>query len=159
MYIWAVFPMYFFSTNQMVLSGIGKQRLALSGSILGAIFLFIVAYMFAFGKFGVPALGVQGVALGMAAAIWVGFIFSILCMCSFHFVEFAFFKWRFRQSWGVLKQIFVIGCPIVLQIGGELFSWFLVTLLIGWLGMQALSAQQIVNQFNILVIIPVMGLM
>lgn len=29
MYIWAVVPMYFFSTNQMVLSGVGKQRLAL----------------------------------------------------------------------------------------------------------------------------------
>ena len=158
-YIWAVIPMYFFSTNQMVLSGIGKQRLALSASLLGSVFLFVVAYIFSAGKFGLPALGVQGIALGMATSIWAGLIFSSVCLFSSRFAEFEFFKWRLKQSRGILKQIFSIGWPIVLQIGGELFSWFVVTLLIGWLGAQALSAQQIVNQYNILVIIPVMGLM
>lgn len=158
-YIWAVIPMFFFSTNQLVMSGVGKQRLAFMASLVAAIFLFLAAYVFTFGKWGMPALGVRGVALGMAVSIWAGFLFSLIYSLRLKdFAEFEFFKWRLKSSWATLKQILVIGWPIVLQIGGELFSWFVVTLLIGWLGEKALSARQIVNQYNVLVIIPVFGL-
>ncbi len=158
-YIWAIIPMFFFSTNQIVLMAVGKQRLAFLSSLVAAIVLFIVTPLATFGKLGLPISGVQGIALGMAASIWAGLLFSgLYCLRLPFFADFEFFKWRLQQSWSYLKQILMIGWPIVVQIGGEMISWFVMTLLIGWLGVRALSAQQIVNQFNVLVVVPIIGL-
>jgi len=157
--VWGIIPMFFFSTNQMVMAGVGQQRLAFAASLVAAATLVVVAYPLTHGHFGLPALGIIGVAVGMSASMWAGFLFSLIYSFRLkNFEKFEFFRWRLKSSWGYLKQILMIGWPISMQVGSELFAWFTVTLLIGWLGDQALEARQIVSQFNILVIIPVMGL-
>jgi len=157
-YIFAVIPMYFFSTNQMLITGVGKQHLALMATMMATVVLFAVTYPLAFGGFGLPALGVKGVALGMVCATWTGFLCSLLYLRLKQFAAFEFFRWWIRNSFSYAKQIISIGWPIALQIGGELGCWFVITLLIGLLGSESLSARQIVVQFNILTIIPIMGL-
>ena len=156
-YVFAVIPMYFFSTNQMLMTGVGKQHLALMATMMATVVLFAVTYPLAFGGFGLPALGVKGVALGMVCSIWTGFFCSLLYLQLKQFAPFEFFRWRIRSSFSYAKQIIAIGWPISLQVGGELLCWFVTTMFIGLLGAESLAAKQIVNQFNILTLIPIMG--
>lgn len=157
-YIWGVVPMFFNITNQQLAVGVGQQRLAMSSTLMGSLIGLAIAYVLSFGCFGLPKLGVAGVGLGMAAQIWVGLIYlQYYFWRDRFFVQFELYRWRIRASLAYLKQIFLLGWPIMVQVGGELSSWFLMTLFIGWLGETALAAQQITGQFSMLVIIPVFG--
>lgn len=157
-YIFAVIPMFFFMTNQMLMMGMGKQHLSFSASLIAAITLIPISYAFTLGKWGAPHLGVAGVALGSVVSYWIGLLFSFSVLLSNKFFStFGLFRFRLHKSWAYLGQLLKTGWPIVVQTGGELFSWFLMVMFIGWLGDISLSAQQITNQFNILIIIPIMG--
>lgn len=157
-YVLGMIPMFFFMTNQMLAMGIGKQRLGFSSTLFATIMLFIVSYGLGLGKWGLPNLGVAGIAYGMVASQWAGFLFSsYFIIRQDYFKPFELFRWRLTQSWNYLRQLISIGWPIVVQTGGELLSWLFSVILIGWLGQASLSAQQITNQFSILVIVPIMG--
>lgn len=157
-YIFAVIPMFFFMTNQMFAMGVGKQHLSFATTLLATLVLISTAYAFTFGKWGAPQLGVSGVALGAVVSNWVGLLFSSYFLLRHKFfIKFELFRWRLTKSWTYLAQLLATGWPIAVQIGGEIFSWFLTVMFIGWLGEVSLSTQQITNQFNILVLIPIMG--
>lgn len=157
-YILGVFPMFFNITNQQLAVGVGKQRLAMMSTLTSAMLGLMLAYGLGFGHFGLPNLGVSGIGIGMASQVWVSLIFlQFYFWRDPFFAQFKLYEWRIRESYGYLKQLFVLGWPIMLQVGGELLAWFLVTLFVGWLGVGALAAQQITGQYNMLAIIPVFG--
>ncbi len=158
-FVLALIPTFFFFSHQLLTMGVGKQRLALLSSAISCSFLVFFSVVLTYGKLGFPALGVTGVAWGMVAGQWSGSLFSGICLLTMpYFKPFEFLRFRIKRSIGCLWQLLHIGWPIMVQMGGELLLWFTVTLLIGWVGMTALSAQQIVNQYNILIIVPIMGL-
>lgn len=158
-YIWAVIPMFFFMSNQMLMMGVGKQHVGLASSVVASLVLVPAALLLTYGKWGLPALGVKGVALGFAASLWSGFIFSSYFLFSQRdLAPCRFLSLRLWKTRAYLKQILSVGWPISVQTGGELFSWFATVLLLGWLGATALSVQQITNQYNVLIFLPIMGL-
>jgi putative MATE family efflux protein len=106
-----------------------------------------VSYVLIFGKFGFPALGVEGSALGMtlARAIGSGLIVWVL------FGRGSVLKLDVRHGWGfdpdMLRRLADIGLPaaaeqVIFSLGFTLFAAITLSL-----GTAALAAQQIV--FNI----------
>lgn len=157
-YIFAVLPMFFFTTNQMFVMGVCRQHLGFAATFLATIVLFLVSYVLCTGHWGFPALGVKGVAYGSLASLWVGMIFSFWVIIKQDFFkQFELFRPRLQHSWHYLQQLFTTGWPIVMQMSCELFCWFLMVIFVGWLGLASLASQQITNQFSILVLIPIMG--
>lgn len=79
-YLAAVAPSYIFTSISlsyaMALRSAGYTKIPMYASLIGLIFNGVLNYIFIFGKFGIPALGVTGAALGTTVARFMemGFI-------------------------------------------------------------------------------------
>lgn len=158
-YVWAVVPSFLVTCQQQFCFGINKQRLVVVSSLLSVIVLLVTAYLFIFGKFGLPMLGVTGLGYAMSLQVWFAFIFmSVFFYFDSDFKCFNLFAYRVHKNWHYLIQMFKLGWPICLQMGGELLSLLVAAVMVGWLGVTALAASQVVSQYNFLVVIPMFSL-
>ena len=140
---------------QQALYGMSKQRLVIVGNVICLLIFIPVTYGLIFGKFGIPAQGVAGVAYGFAIQVYLNIIFLLLCFyCLKEFKSLALFEWRSKQRWNYVKQLLQIGWPMSAQFGGELVGFFVVSVMIGWLGSNALAAAQVTQQCLFLFVVP-----
>lgn len=155
-YVWAVIPGFLSTCNMQFGYGIHKKKLIFSISAISVVILLLVAYVLIFGKMGMPKLGVAG--LGFATTAQYTFFFIVTTLI-FYFEEsfhrFELFRYRVHQHIEPFIQMFRIGWPISAQMGGEMLSFFISGIMIGWLGTTALASVQTVNQYNFLIIVPI----
>lgn len=158
-FVWAVIPGFLATCNMQFGYGIHKKQLMFFISAMGVIVLLITAYVFIFGKMGMPKMGVAG--LGIASAVQYSFFFIITTLFFYYeksFSQFELFRYRVHQHLDYLIKMFKIGWPISMQMGGEMLSFFVSGIMIGWLGTTALAAYQVVNQYYFLIVIPIFSL-
>ncbi|MSP53132.1 MAG: MATE family efflux transporter [Gammaproteobacteria bacterium] len=136
----------------------GKQIMMANIMLVQAVVITISSYVLIFGKLGLPALGIEGLGIAFDIAMITQFILVWSCFASLHnFKKYHLFKTHLRNNWIHLKQLFVIGWPISVQVSSELTAYSFITYMIGWLGVIPLAAGQIVNQFMLLLLIPSFG--
>jgi len=157
--MWGVIPILLQSCLEQFCYGILKQRLVV---ILNALSLLIgvpIAYVLIFGKGGLPALGVQGLGLTFAIQAWFDFTLLLICCYSMQdFKKFDLFKSRSHKGLIYCRQILRIGWPMSVQFGGELSAFFVVTMMVGWLGTNALAAVQVTQQWMFLIVVPIFAM-
>ena len=158
-YVFAVIPVMLTVCNQQFGYGVQKQRVVITGTCISAGLLLLVSYVFIFGKWGMPKLGVAGLACGMVVqpTFFLLFTTTIFATTDF-FKKFDLFHYRVHQNLQYLRQMFKIGWPICLQIGGEMLSFFFSANMVGWISINALAAYQVVNQYLFLIIVPIFSL-
>lgn len=158
-FTWAVVPGFLSTCNMQFGYGIHKKALIVSTSIMSVIILLISAYALIFGKFGMPKLGVAG--LGYATFLQYSFFFIFTTLFFYFeksFARFELFRYRVFQHLDHFAKMIKVGWPICVQMGGEMLSFFVSGIMIGWLGTTALAAFQIVNQYYFLIVIPIFSL-
>ncbi|HSW68644.1 MAG TPA: MATE family efflux transporter [Gammaproteobacteria bacterium] len=158
-FVWAVIPGVLSTCNMQFGYGVHKKALIVSTSVMSVIVLLITAYTLIFGKFGFPKLGVAG--LGYATVAQYSFFFVFTTLFFYYeksFARFELFRYRVHQHLDHFKKMFKIGWPISVQMGGEMLSFFVSGIMIGWIGTVALAAFQIVNQYYFLIVIPIFSL-
>lgn len=98
-----------------------------------------------FGRFGLPALGVQGAAIAssLSTTLLVGLL--ALWMWGWRLHAGAWRPWG-RDAWalGGLLRVLRLGAPIGLTISLESTAFSASTAMAGWLGREALASHQIV---------------
>lgn len=158
-YIWAVIP-GFLSTSVMQFGyGIHKKALMLLLSICSVVVLVCSSYVLIFGKFGLPKLGVAGLGYATALQYLFFLVASLLCFSlNKTFQPYQLFCVHREKTKDYLTKILSVGWPISVQMGGEMLSFFIGGILIGWLGSTSLSAFQIVNQYYFLIVVPIFAL-
>ncbi|WP_256244210.1 MATE family efflux transporter, partial [Burkholderia ubonensis] len=57
-----------------------------------------------------------------------------------------------------VTRIVKVGFPISVQMGNEILSFFVTTVMVGWLGIAALNVQQVATRYLLLLVIPIVGL-
>lgn len=158
-YVWAVIPILITICNQQLCFGIHQQKIVVTSSLLSVIVLLLTAYTLIFGKLGAPALGVVGQGYAMAAQAWFAFIFlGITLFRHKNFRVFEIFNFRAINDWSYLTRMFKVGWPISLQISGEMLSLLVVSMMVGWLGTNALAAYQVASQFMFVIVVPIFAL-
>jgi MATE family multidrug resistance protein len=158
-YIFSVIPWLFGVCNQQLCYGVRKQSLDIITNAMGVIILLGTAYVLIFGKFNLPVLGVKGLAIAMSAQVWFYFLFTTVCFYfGKFFKDFKLFRYRAYKDWNRLLYMLKIGWPICLQISTEVLSLFIMSIMVGWLGTNALAAFQVINQYLVLITIPIFAL-
>ncbi|HSH20845.1 MAG TPA: MATE family efflux transporter, partial [Draconibacterium sp.] len=135
--------MLFFSVKQF-LEGIGNTKISMHITITANVINVILNYLFIYGKFGLPELGLNGAGLGtLVSRIIMPVLFSIYILKTPGLKR--YFILAHHESFTKLKIISLlkIGIPIAFQIIVEIIAFSIGAIMMGWLGEVPLAAHQV----------------
>ncbi|ENM5772028.1 hypothetical protein V4V48_003790 [Vibrio mimicus] len=140
---------------------IGVRRTNFSSylSLIRIPFTLVLSYIFILGKYHAPRMGLAGVSFSVLI------VESVFCL-SLYGVRYIYFRRQVSTqecktdflSLDIIKKILKIGIPIGLQFSGELAAMTLALYMMGFFGVIALAASQIVSQYSMLMVMITLGL-
>lgn len=157
--MWAAIPILLQTCMQQFLYGLLKQRIVIFINLFSMIMGIPLVYVLIFGKWGIPAQGVAGMAYTFAFQSTFSFL-AIVAICFFKadFHQYQLFKKHDHRGTPYFRQVFAVGWPMSVQFGGELLAFFVISVMIGWIGVDALAAVQVTQQWLFLVVVPIFAM-
>jgi MATE family multidrug resistance protein len=139
--------------------GIHRPRIVLFASVVANLLNIGINYVLIFGKFGAPAMGLQGAAIGSVTA-WVVQFALLLPIFLSHGVHRKFGTRLVKASrWSHCKDILGVGWPAGVQLCNDMLSWSVgVAVLAGSFGLVHRSATTIVMRYIGLAFMPAVGI-
>jgi putative MATE family efflux protein len=140
-----------------LLMSLGRTGALIPASLIVVTTDVLLNYVFIFGKFGCPALGMRGAALGSIGAEFVTAIFLIVYVHrQFRHGRFGFFRFR-HFEYRITRLLGLLSMPIAAQrLLGDV-RWFVFFLIIERVGTEALAIANIVFTCYIVFRIPTEG--
>lgn len=139
-------------------AGIGRTRIVMIADLLGATVNVPLSWVLIFGKFGAPALGIAGAALGTVAAT----LFSISVFMAFYLSRGHRDQFQVAQSLrfnaGIMRRYLRLGLPSGLENFMNTATFNLFLLLFQSYGVVQGAAMAIVFNWDMLSFIPMVGL-
>ncbi len=158
-YLWGNPAMAGAIVCQQFLLAVNQRRFVFLMSSFNLIVAVGSAWVLVNGLWGFPKVGVGGLGLAYAIQLWLTFgIYFYYCYSQQEFAHYSLFTCRVHRTFHLLKKLFSIGWPITVQSSADLLSFFLLSIFAGWLGTDALAAQQIVTQYFVLLCVPVFAI-
>jgi MATE family multidrug resistance protein len=146
--LWGTLPLLLYAASRRYLQGVGQVRVITFTYLLANLVNWFGNWVLIYGKFGMPALGVNGSALSTVAARVTMAVFLMG------------FAWRYERKRGHplfrhwagpqaarLKKLLRLGAPAAGQILLEVGAWNLATFTVGYLTPVALATHQIVLNY------------
>lgn len=147
-----VIPSMMFVCIWQFLISIGKLKTIIVFSVYGLILLIFLGLAFTFGFGVIPALKMKGMGLANGLEFWILFLTGLVYVfINKDLKKLNLFSSR-KISYYHLKELFLIGWPISVQLEAELLAFTIATIFMGWFGIIQLGAWQIVSQIAVLVI-------
>ncbi len=143
-FTWAVLPILWSATDQQILLPIKKSSINL---ILGATYSAVamgVGYPLALGLFDLPEEGIAGIAWGAVASAWINFI-ALRFYFFIHpreFSKYHLFNFSFKNMKTHLLELIKSGIPLGLQSTVDWLNLAGISLILGFIGSDALSAAE-----------------
>ena len=139
-------------------SGIGRTRTVMIADTAAAAVNIPLDYLFIFGGFGIPPLGILGAGLATVIGWMVGVAIMALVIFTRENDRIYGVLSGFRFEWGMFRRLLRYGLPGGLNFFMELiaFAWF--SLEVGRFGKEALAASNIAFSVNSLIFVPMLGL-
>lgn len=146
-------PLIWASIFEQFLVGIGKPKYIVYLSIMGLLVMPFLSYVMIFGCYGYSAWGMLGAgyAVSISSIISLMFLIVLIVTKQWH-LQYKLFSLRDKFDFSLMKKLYQLGWPIALQFCGEFLAYMLITLMMGWLGIIALAAQQVILQFTTIVV-------
>ncbi|MGE5578192.1 MAG: MATE family efflux transporter [Syntrophothermus sp.] len=133
--------------------GIGNTRTPMLLSWFAVTINIVANYILIFGKFGAPALGIAGSALGTVIAVTLQAITAGIVVYSRYREEYALTSWHF-PTFTDLARMLRVGFPMGMVDFVEVAAFTSFFALISKLGTVELAASQIANQVTALAFMP-----
>ncbi|WOK05043.1 MATE family efflux transporter [Imperialibacter roseus] len=140
----SIVPLMVFQAFRQFTEGLHLTRQAMTISIIGNLFNIFLNYLLIYGKWGFPALGLNGAAI----ATLVDRVLMAIAM--------GYFVFRYQKlrpytigfhlknlSKAIFKKLLALGIPSGMQFIFEVGAFAAAAIMIGWLGANALAAHQI----------------
>jgi multidrug resistance protein, MATE family len=139
-------------------SGIGRTKVVMICDVLGMMMNVPISYMLIFGKFGLPALGIAGAAIGTI----ISSAFSLVLFLMFYFEENNRRLYRvmdsFRFDKAIMRRYIRLGLPSGLEMFLNVAAFNLFLLMFQSYGIAEAAAAAIVFNWDILAFVPMLGL-
>jgi MATE family multidrug resistance protein len=145
--VWGILANFIMLACQDVIMGLGHTRVILIFAMVTVSLEIMSSYIFIFGKFGFPALGIAGAGWAMTFSYWISaiivFMFILLNPLYRRYFRFTFTFTKPRY----IVELFKIGAPLGMMYCVEVAFFFVLILLMGVLGSQIQAANQVALQF------------
>lgn len=140
----SIIPYMTFLSFKQFMDGVGNTKITMIITIVSNVVNIILNYIFIYGKFGCPAMGVFGAGLStFISRLIMPIIYYIVIRRHTIFRKYLhFFSWK-HFSLQVNKKLVTLGMPIASQMIVEIFALSGTTVMFGWLGVKAIAAGQI----------------
>ncbi|MBN2674188.1 MAG: MATE family efflux transporter, partial [Deltaproteobacteria bacterium] len=139
-------------------SGIGRTRLVMLAAVISMVTNVGLNYMLIFGKFGMPALGIRGAAIGTIAAGFVGIVVLFL----------AYLRKSNREEFGVsssfifdkplMKELWRLGMPSGAELFLNLLAFTAMITIFHGQGIVVASSVTITFNWDMVAFIPLLGI-
>ncbi len=145
--LWAFFPALLVVGLRAFLISLEYASFILWATISGTLLNALLNYIFIFGNFGAPRLGISGAALATVGtnvfvlAVMVGYI-----LLKQRTRTFEIFTRIWRPDWEAFVEILRLGWPISAALLAETGLFAAATVMMGWLGTIPLAAHGIAMQ-------------
>lgn len=138
--------------------GIGKPRVVMTANIIGMLVNVPLNYVLIFGHFGVPALGIEGAAIGTVVGSAV--IFVILLVSYLLHPVFRDFGGRagIRPRRELMGRLARFGAPVGLELFLNVFAFNMFVQLMHSMGEDVAAAVTITFNYDMVAFIPMIGL-
>jgi len=155
---WSMFPILLSVVITQFYSGIGNPRFTMILSLINLPFIILLSYSFVLGKFNFPQLGLGGITCSSLISHSItGVAILIYIYSKKNIKQYQIFSGSFWPNLTLCKQILALGLPIGIQFGGELSAMAVSTYFMGYFGVIALAASQIVSQWCMLAVMVSLG--
>lgn len=157
--VWGVPALFLITPANQFSYAVNKGHFTLYSSFTLSLAAILGGYALVLGHWGFVSHGPAGWGITYIISAWSALL-TILVQLLFNptIKQFHLFRAHMRNGWAHLKSFFSIGWPISVQVGGELFSFFVITMMVGWLDINDLAAYQVGQLYIMLLVIPVFGL-
>ena len=153
---WMSLPLLLLIATQQIFYAALRQRVVIITDCISLVIFAALAYAFIFGLGFIPACGIRGLAYAFVIQVTLGFFMLLGCLYwQIHFKPYLLFHKHSTKGWVHLRQMFKVGWPMSFQFSAEMIAFAAISIMVGWIGVSALASTQIVNQFIILVIVPI----
>ncbi|NND63106.1 MAG: MATE family efflux transporter, partial [Flavobacteriaceae bacterium] len=151
-------PLIVFQAFKQCSDGLSMTRYPMYATIIANVVNIILNYLFIFGKFGFPQLGLVGAAIGTLASRMI-MVFYLWFLMSKHYKsrEYVLNIKFFSLTKGMLKKILSLGFPSALQMFFEVAIFTAAIWLSGILGKNPQAANQIALNLSSMTFMVAMG--
>ena len=133
-----------FNAFKQFADGITDTKTSMWLLLTGNVLNIVGNYILIFGKCGLPELGLLGAGIStLFSRMAMLAIFIYIFFRSKRYAQYAKGFMHGKVTGREQKELFGIGMPVALQMGMETASFSLATIMVGWLGTNALAAHQI----------------
>lgn len=137
-------PFILFFTFKQFAEGIADTKYAMWITLISNVINVFFNYLFIFGKWGAPELGLDGAGYAtLIARTFMPLMFLYYFIKKDKFNIYFNLARKIRPQWDKIKQLLKIGMPIATQIILEVAAFAVSGVMMGWIGVIPLAAHQI----------------
>jgi multidrug resistance protein, MATE family len=146
-YLWlcaSMIPFIAFFTLKQFFEGIGNTRIAMQITLTANVVNIIFNYLFIYGKFGFPELGLTGAGVGtFISRIIMPVLFLAAILRKSRYRRYLVMAHHQPIRIADIIKVLKIGVPIALQLIVEMMAFSIGAVMMGWLGEVPLAAHQV----------------
>jgi putative MATE family efflux protein len=143
--IWGLPFLYVYQMRNALLVGTNNSRYLVSGTFAETVANILFDYLFIFGHFGFPEMGLNGAAVASIIAEFIGMFVIFIVIhykgISQRFSLFSHFQWDSANA----KMIMSISLPLIFQLAISIISWEFFYILIEHHGQTALAVSNVMR--------------
>jgi MATE family multidrug resistance protein len=144
---WGMLPYLFYLVLRSFISALEKPVWSLIVGAAAVLYNAVINYGLIFGKFGLPAMGLQGAGIGSATANLFMFMgLAAVVVSQRRFRRYRLFGRFWRADWERFRESWRIGLPIAVTLGLEVTVFNAAVFLMGILGTESLAAHAVAIQ-------------
>ena len=140
----SILPVMLFQTYKQFIEGLSFTRPAMYITITANLINLLMNWLLIYGKFGFPALGLNGSGWAtFFSRLFMGIVLMLYVIKSKHFKQFNLSLKVSKIDLRVIKKILALGLPSAFQYVFEVGAFTIAIIMVGWLGTKQLAAHQI----------------